>query len=129
MKTAPASKRAPSDRAATKAPESGKMRRPMGVERNVHGGRSDDGEAFIHDPQGGPARARDDLAEDLAESFLGGATSGQDDVHDELVPEELGGPFIEGRASMEFADDVDEMNPEDATREPFPTAMRSIDRK
>ena len=129
MKTAPVSKRAPSDRATNGAPESAKMRRPMGVERNVHGSRSDDGEAFIHDPQGGPARSRDDLAEDLAESFLGGATSGQDDVHDEMLTEELGGPFIEGRASMEFADDIDESNPSYAPREPFPTAMRSIDRK
>jgi hypothetical protein len=124
MKAATSNKRGPTaDRA--NPPASAKMRRPVGVERNVHGHRSDDGEAFIHDPQGGPAHTRDDLAEDLAESFLGGATSGQDEIHDELLTEELGGPFIEGRASMEFADDIDEMNPEDAPREPFPTAMRS----
>jgi hypothetical protein len=110
-------------------PPSAKMRRPVGVERNVHGHRSDDGEAFIHDPQGGPANAHDDLAEDLAESFLDSATSGQEEIHDEMLTEELGGPFLEGRASMEFADDIDESNPEDAPREPFPTAMRSIDRK
>jgi hypothetical protein len=125
MKTSSAKKPVKSERPA---PMSAKIRRPVGVERNVHGGRSDDGEAFIHDPQGGPAHSRDDLAEDLAENFLGSATSGQEEIHDELLTEELGGPFLEGRASMEFADDVDASNPDDAAREPFPTAMRSTDR-
>ena len=93
-----------------------------------HHPRSDDGDAFIRDPHGGPAHTRDDLAEDLAESFLGGATSGQDEIHDEMVDEELGGPFIEGRASVEFATDIDESNPDGTSREPFPSAMRGFTR-
>lgn len=89
--------------------------------------RSDDGEAFVPDPHGGPARTRDALAEELAEEYLESATSAEEvgeDVRDELVPEELGGPFVVDRASMEFARDVDPANPPDATKEPFPTAMR-----
>lgn len=108
--------------------ESSSHSRPMGVERGFRGGRSDDGEAFLHDPQSGPARTRDALAEQLAEEFLSSATNGNEmseDARDEVFTEELGGPFIEGRASMEFADDVDESNPSTAPREPFPTAMRA----
>lgn len=108
-------------------PRPGHRDRPMGVERNVHG-RSDDAEAFLHDPQGGPARTNDALAESMAEEFLSSATSGEEvgeDVRDELLTEELGGPFSEARPSQEFGQSVDEMNPLDATKEPFPTAMRS----
>jgi len=38
--------------------------------------RSDDADAFIPDPEDGPAIAGDDLAEALAEEFVEGATSG-----------------------------------------------------
>ena len=102
--------------------------RPMGVERGGRGGRSDDGEAFLHDPQSGRAHTKDVLAEQLAEEFLSAATSANEtteDTRDEVFTEELGGPFLEGRASMEFADGVDESNPSTAPREPFPAAMRS----
>jgi len=90
--------------------------------------RSDDADAFLPDPGSGPIRAPDELAEMVAEEFLQSATSAEEateDVRDELVTEELGGPFVEDRASMEMARDVDRSNPKDATREPFPTAMRA----
>ena len=92
--------------------------------------RSDDGEAFLHDPMGGPARTRDDLAETLAEEFLQSATSAEEageEVRDELVDEELGGPFLLDRASMEFANDIDASNPPETEPAPFPTAMRAKD--
>jgi hypothetical protein len=41
-------------------------------------------------------------------------------AHDQTVEEE-GGPFIETSGKKEFAHDIDESNPEDAMREPFPT--------
>lgn len=92
-----------------------------------HHGRSDDGEAFLHDPQGGPTHTHEQLGETLAEEFLQSATSGQsvrEDVRDALVAEELGGPFVQHSAAEEFADDVDEANPPDAQRAAFPTATR-----
>jgi hypothetical protein len=88
-------------------------------------GRSDDANAFIPDPDGGPARFRDDLAENLAEEYLESATRGNEvyeDALDQVVPEEIGGPFIETSAAEEFAHDTDEANPEDAHREPLPRA-------
>jgi hypothetical protein len=89
--------------------------------------RMDDGEAFLPDPQqGGRSRARDDLAETLAEEFLSSATSGEEQgqgVRDQVVAEELGGPFVPTSADDEMIDDVDEMNPLDATAEPFPRAV------
>jgi hypothetical protein len=96
--------------------------------KNAPRGRTDDGAAFFPDPGSGPIRAPDELAELAAEEFLQSATSGEEvgeDVRDEIVTEELGGPFVEDRASMELARDVDGSNPKDATREPFPTAMRA----
>ncbi len=93
---------------------------------NVPRGRPDDGDAFIADPQGGRARTRDDLAETLAEEFLSSATSGEEqgeNVRDQVVAEELGGPFLQSTAEEEMADDVDEMNPIDGDREPFPRAV------
>jgi hypothetical protein len=86
--------------------------------------RSDDGNAFIPDPGDGPARTRDDLAENLAEGFLQSATSGEsvtEEQNDEVVPEELGGPFVETSASEEFADGTDESNPADAEAAALPT--------
>lgn len=88
--------------------------------------RPDDADAFIADPEGGPARTRDDLADTLAEEYLEAATSGEEAgerVRDEIVPEELGGPFLQADADEEFADDIDGNNPPDATKEPFPRAV------
>lgn len=72
-------------------------RRPAHTAHTVKHPRRDDGNAFIPDPQGGPAVALDDLAEELAEQFIASATSAEDTISDDLdqeVPEELGGPFI-----------------------------------
>jgi hypothetical protein len=41
--------------------------------------------------------------------------------HHQQVPEEDGGPFVVTRDEDELAGGTDESNPEDATREPFPT--------
>jgi hypothetical protein len=91
--------------------------------------RPDDAEAFLPDPSGGnnPSRAEDDLAEVLAEEYLGAATSAEEvseDVRDEVVEDEVGGPFTTTRADEEFAYTVDDMNPEDGQKEPFPQATR-----
>ncbi|MFO0663742.1 MAG: hypothetical protein U0174_07315 [Polyangiaceae bacterium] len=65
----------------------------------------------------------DDLAEELGEEAVRAMTSGEDDMaehRDAYVAEERGGPFVTSSATQEFADGVDESNPEDALREPFP---------
>jgi len=90
--------------------------------------RADDADAFLPDPEGGPARAGDDLAQELAEEFLMSATSGEyvgEDVLDQEVPEESGGPFVVHSARHEFARDVDASNPPDASREALPSPMRA----
>jgi hypothetical protein len=90
--------------------------------------RRDDANAFLPDPEEGPARVDDDLAETLAEEFIVAATSAEEaseEVRDEVVPEELGGPFIEVPASEEFDRAPDASNPPDAEREPFPRAVRA----
>src|SRR5262245_10632916 len=63
--------------------------------------RTDDANAFMPDPEGGPARIADDLAENLAEEYLQAATQGYDAEEDldQVVPEEIGGPFIETSAA------------------------------
>jgi hypothetical protein len=74
--------------------------------------------AFVSGP-----RSADSNAEECAEDFVMTVTSGEDGGeagHDEETDEERGGPFVETRASAEFAYDVDESNPAGATREPFP---------
>lgn len=71
-----------------------------------------------------PAPA-DDLAWELGEEVVASATSGENDEEDRLnadVTEDQGGPFVVTSGGEEFADDVDESNPADATREPFPRA-------
>jgi hypothetical protein len=80
------------------------------------------------DPDGGPARIRDDLAESLAEEFIQAATRGSDDDEalDGVVPEELGGPFVETSAAEEFANDTDDMNPPDAEPEPLPRPVAGL---
>jgi hypothetical protein len=91
--------------------------------------RSDDGNAFFPDPEGGPAHTSDDLAENMAEEFLQSATSGEnvsEEAMDQVVAEELGGPFVETSAEEEFAGGTDESNPPDAEREPLPVTSRVI---
>jgi hypothetical protein len=93
------------------------------------GGRSDSADAFFPDPGDGPANAPDDLAETLAEDFLQSATTGSDvddEVLNQVVPEEIGGPFVETTANEEFAADIDESNPEDATVEARPMAVSGV---
>ena len=90
--------------------------------------RSDDGTAFMPDPEDGPARIRDDLAENLAEDYVQAATQGmevEEDL-DQIVPEEIGGPFVETTAAEEFAQGIDEANPEDAAREPLPRPVAGL---
>lgn len=93
-----------------------------------HVRRMDDGNAFMPDPGAGPARTRDDLAEQLAEQFLVSATSaeeaGQEDLDLEM-PEERGGPFVLTRASKEFGREPDASNIPEAEPAAFPSAMRS----
>lgn len=88
--------------------------------------RSDDANAFIPDPDGGPAHTRDDLAEALGEDFLKSAT-GEEEADDEMfagvVPEENGGPFVVTSARQEFAHDIDASNPPDAEQEPLPLTI------
>ncbi len=69
-------------------------------------------------------RSDDPLVEELGEDFVRSAVSGEGqlaDTLDQAVAEELGGPFVTSTSSTEMADDEDEANPADATREPFPT--------
>lgn len=92
------------------------------------GGRMDDGNAFIRDPGSGPARTRDDLAENLAEQFLTSATSAEETAQEDLdreVPEEEGGPFVVTTGATEFARDSEAPNIKGADREPFPSPMRA----
>lgn len=105
----------------TKPPRSPAAANPPGPPR-----RSDDADAFLPDPQGGPARVPDDFAELVAEDFIASATSGEEQTENErnqIVPEELGGPFISTTAEEELADDVDANNPEGSEVEPFPRAL------
>src|SRR5262249_54968265 len=87
-------------------------------------GRPDSGDAFLRDPGEGPARTKDDLAEELAEEFLHSATSAEESLPEALqdeVPEELGGPFVPSSGKREFAKGVDASNPRGAKKEAFPT--------
>ena len=52
--------------------------------------RSDDGNAFMPDPEDGPARIRDDLAENLAEDYLQAATQGME-VEEDARPDRARG--------------------------------------
>jgi hypothetical protein len=66
----------------------------------------------------------DSNAEECAEDFVMTVTSGEDGGEaglDDETDEERGGPFVETGASAEFAYGVDESNPADGAREPFPT--------
>jgi hypothetical protein len=96
--------------------------------RRVRSRRDDHADAFLPDPDGGPAHTNDDLAEEMAEEFLKSATSGEyvsEDELDQEVPEESGGPFVIHPAHYEFARDIDDSNPADASREALPSPMRA----
>jgi hypothetical protein len=92
--------------------------------------RSDSADAFIPDPEEHAGQLDDDLAENLAENFVRAATTGESDAederHDQIVPEEFGGPFLETSASDEFANTIDDMNPEDAEAEALPSAVGDL---
>jgi hypothetical protein len=91
--------------------------------------RSDDAHAFIPDPSEGGRPPSDDLAELLGEDFVRAATSGNEALEDDLdrtLPEEVGGPFVTSTAREELAHDVDESNPRDAKREPFPRTSAQL---
>jgi hypothetical protein len=93
-----------------------------------HAARSDSGDAFLPDPKDGPARVKDDLAEEVAEGFLQSATSGEEagqELANAVVPEELGGPFVGTTGEQEFGVGTDASNPADAEVAPIPTANRS----
>ena len=112
---------------ATRRHANGTRERPLLAPRGARQ-RSDDANAFMPDPEDGPARIRDDLAEDLAEDYLQAATQGMEveEIHDQVVPEEIGGPFVETTAADEFAHDTDEANPVDASREPLPRPVAGL---
>ena len=88
--------------------------------RKLGGGRGDqEACAFL-----AGARSTDGLVEGLGEEFVHEATSAEYEGRDYLDsenPEELGGPFIETPAEVEFAHGTDASNPKGATKEPFPT--------
>jgi hypothetical protein len=104
--------------------------RPDGPSRHAYAhARTDSADAFFSDPEDGPARVSDDLAELLAEDFLRSATSGEDadeETMEQIVDEEYGGPFVETSGREEFASGTDESNPEDADPEPLPRAVHGI---
>jgi hypothetical protein len=91
-------------------------------------GRPDGGDAFFPDPGGGPTKTSDPLAEQLGEEYVTSATSAEEAAEDDvnqLLPEEIGGPFLEEPAELQFARTSDATNPLNGDKEPFPTAMRS----
>jgi hypothetical protein len=91
--------------------------------------RTDDANAFLPDPEDGPAHTSDDLAESLAENFLQAATTGenQDDrTLDASVSEEIGGPFVETDIDDEVAFDEDGSNPPDAEPAGLPQAVSGL---
>jgi hypothetical protein len=84
------------------------------------GGRSRDANeaAFLAKP-----KSADPLAEQLGEAFVQTITKGADEGQeflDQEVPEEVGGPFVQTPARIEFAHDTDASNPKRSKREPFP---------
>jgi hypothetical protein len=65
----------------------------------------------------------DSIAQESAQEFVMTVTSGQDAglaMLGAVTPEENGGPFVETRATTEFAYGPDRSNPTGAAREPFP---------
>src|SRR5262249_23138225 len=96
-------------------------------------GRPDSGDAFLPDPGSGPARVKDDLAEELAEEFLTSATSAEESLPEALegeVPEEAGGPFVPSSAKQEVARGNHGSNPRCArTEERLPSGHGGPERK
>jgi len=91
--------------------------------------RTDDANAFLPDPEDGPAHTSDDLAESLAENFLQAATTGEnqdDKMLDASVSEEIGGPFVETDIDDEVAFDEDGSNPPDAEPSGLPQAVSGL---
>lgn len=89
-----------------------------------HRGRPDGGQAFVNEKDG---TSSDEMAEEMARDFLTAAETGVEkleELSDEEESEETGGPFVETSGDVEFAAGTDASNPEDADREPFPTANR-----
>ncbi len=84
-----------------------------------------DRDAFLRDPEEGPATTGDDLAEELAERYLSSATSGEDasEVIAEEDLEEEGGPYVTTAASEELGDGPDASNPSGTEPAPFPTTQ------
>lgn len=86
--------------------------------KQTHADESDNPDGFLDGMSSG-----DPLAEELGEHFVRTAVSGEDDAEDdEETTEERGGPFVQTSSRTELADGTDASNPEDATREPFPTS-------
>jgi hypothetical protein len=91
--------------------------------------RSDDADAFLRVRRNG-RRTKDDLADELGAVFVGSATSGEEqgvERRDTVLEEESGGPFVTTPAKREFAPGFDASNPQDAEREPFPSAQSQPD--
>jgi hypothetical protein len=109
----------------------GKRASPAGRDQTanqVRRRRPDDADAFIREPDSGPVKSNDDLADELARDFVSAATSGEDvadENFEQEVPEEVGGPFVESDGGREFDLGPDESNPPDSTKEALPTAMGS----
>ncbi len=72
------------------------------------------------DPEGAEPHVPDDLAENLAETYLQSATSGEEQAEDlmnDYVPEESGGPFVEEDTADELDLELearDEQSPPDS---------------
>jgi hypothetical protein len=118
----------PKRASASKAPVKSNPRasaRRVRIAPNL-GRRPDDADAFLRVGRHDPSSSKDDFAEELAEDFVGAATSGEEqglETRDSVLDEEAGGPFVTTPAKREFAEGPDASNPEDAEREPFPSAM------
>jgi hypothetical protein len=118
-----ASRSAPSNGTSKTEPRA-RPRRTLLLPKS-HRRRSDDADAFLRVRRDG-GMTKDDLAEELGEDFVGSATSGEEQglkVRDTVLDEESGGPFVTTPAKREFAEGFDASNPEDALREPFPSAQ------
>jgi hypothetical protein len=86
-------------------------------EKSEEGRTHDADKAFVG------SHSKDDLAEEIGESWVETATSGEDDsqqVYNQDVPEDDGGPFVPSTGGKEFAEGTDPSNPPGAEREPFP---------
>ncbi|WP_394846398.1 hypothetical protein LZC95_02905 [Pendulispora brunnea] len=85
--------------------------------RSREGQEEPEGRAFFKEP-----RNREELSERSGEEAVRAMTSGEDE--NELFADsdasDDGGPFVETTGREEYANGIDESNPPDATREPFP---------